>query len=74
MLCGHAVRSPRDDSKTSTPLRFDAFVVALNVREIGVERWTKSVHRSKRTGDFCAACEEAAKQRLQTQKHYPWQL
>ena len=66
--------APRDDAKTSAPIRFDVFVAALNMREIGVENWTKSVHRSKRTGDFGAACEEAARQRLQTQKHRPWEL
>ena len=67
----------RDGEKTLTPLRFDVFVETLNtlnMHDIWVEKRAKSDHRLKRTGDFGAACEEAAKQRLLAQKHRPWQL
>jgi len=65
---------PRDNEKTPPPPFFDVFVAALNIHEIWVQKRAEKAQGSKRTGDFGAACEEAAKQRLQTQKHCPWQL
>ncbi len=66
--------APRDDEKTPSPILFDMFVAALHMHEIWVQERTEKAQGSKRTSDFCAACEETAKQRLQTQKHRPWEL
>ena len=66
--------APRDDKKTSSPLRFDRFVAVLNKHKIGVQERTESAHRSKRTGDFGAACEEEVELQLQAENHRPWRL